>query len=146
MTATFFHDDWQFMAFLPLSAWLVFRHLKHFICLCFRIFECILTLESKIRSKYFQKWKAKFCLILERSDSMRNPSATAFSGQVFELPKNPLNAVGTVFINFKIFSEMRFSLQKRNLDNFVCNELLTLRDKYKILVDFRYLIPEWSLG
>ena len=73
-------------------------------------------------------------------------AATAFSGHVFELLKNPLNAVGTVFINFKIFSEMRFSLQKRNLDNFVCNELLTLRDKYKILVDFRYLIPEWSLG
>ena len=75
-------------------------------------------MESNIRSKYFQKWKAKFCVIpeslveikilikntsqnkktkfyriIEVTDSMQNPSATAFSGQVFELPKNPLNAV-----------------------------------------------------
>ena len=85
-----------------------------------------LRLESKIRSKYFQKWRAKLCLILESlvaikvshqkyfskqkknkilwftrsTDSMRNPSATAFSGHVFELPKNPLNAMGTVYIKY----------------------------------------------
>ena len=40
-------------------------YIRMFKILCLCLYSNVIKLESNIRSKYFQKWKPKFCLILE---------------------------------------------------------------------------------